>query len=190
MPAAPGRTLAILLALVGLGVFFSEPARAESPRIESVFLIPDSARPADEARGQVLLSGPAPEGGVHVHLSTGPAAWIPGTVVVPAGQTTAGFVVFFQRGGQDQELEVKASLGGQLATSNRLQAPADPRKVAPADARGPVHASGMGEPHPDSGSLHGSRSPRPAPTYGPQVPGIPAVRMPSMWDWRPAGTRR
>ncbi len=180
-----GRIAALFMALLGLGVLLAGPVRAEVLQLDSIVLIPDATRPTDEARGQVLLSRPAPAGGAYIHLSAGPAVWIPGTVVVPEGQTTAGFVVFFNRAEHDQEVEVKASLAGQLATSNRLHAPADPRKVRLAESQGPVHASQY--------EATGSANPRavqPGPAYGPQVPGMPAVRMPSMWDWRPAGTRR
>jgi hypothetical protein len=180
-----GKIAGLFTALLGLGMLLAGPVRAEAPQIDSIVLIPDAARPSDEARGQVLLSRPAPAGGAYVHLSAGPAVWIPGTVVVPEGQTTAGFVVFFNRAERDQEVEVKASLAGHLATSNRLHAPADPRKARLAESPGPVHASQY--------EATGSATPRanqPGPAYGPQVPGMPAVRMPSMWDWRSPGIRR
>jgi len=188
--ATLGRIPGFFMALLGLGMLLAGPVRAEIPQLDSVVLIPDATRPADEARGQVLLSGPAPAGGAHVHLSAGPAVWIPGTVVVPEGQTTAGFVVFFNRAERDQEVEVKASLAGHLATSNRLHAPADPHKARLAQSQDPVHASHAGSPSYETSGSATPRAVQPGPAYGPQVPGMPAVRMPSMWDWRSAGTRR
>ena len=185
-----GRIAGFVTALLGLGMLLAGPARAEAPQLDSIVLIPGAARPADEARGQVLLSRPAPAGGAYVHLSAGPAVWIPGTVVVPEGQTTAGFVVFFNRAERDQEVEVKASLAGHLATSNRLHAPADPHKARLAESQDPVHASHAGNPSYEATGSATQRAGQPGPAYGPQVPGMPAVRMPSMWDWRSPGTRR
>lgn len=62
--------------------------------VSSLTVTPGSVTGGDSATGTVTLNGAAPEGGALVTLaSDSPAASVPPSVVVPAGQTAAAFAV-------------------------------------------------------------------------------------------------
>ena len=127
------RRLLVLLLIAGAaGVASSHPAEAQAPMLARIVLVPDKAGPDDHIQGLVTLTGPAPAGGAYVQLSTSGSLWIPGTVVVPAGQTSATFVVVVNRSAQDSQAVVVGTLSRQSVASNQLTAQADPA-LAPQD---------------------------------------------------------
>jgi hypothetical protein len=65
------------------------------PLLQSMTIGPTSVAGGASATGTVLLSSPAPSGGISVTLSTSnsAAAKVPGIVSVPGGQTSANFTV-------------------------------------------------------------------------------------------------
>jgi hypothetical protein len=65
------------------------------PLLQSLAINPASVSGGTSATGTVVLSSPAPSGGISITLATNnsSAAQVPGTVNLPAGQTSANFSV-------------------------------------------------------------------------------------------------
>lgn len=95
------------------------PAPTPAPTLSSLTLNPSSVVGGDAAQGVVLLSGPAPEGGVSVTLSSSnaSAASAPPSVTVPAGATGANFTVTTARVAATTSANISASSGGLTLTS-------------------------------------------------------------------------
>lgn len=76
--------------------------------------------------GTVTLNGPAPAGGVLVRLSSNnPAAKVPASVLVPAGQTQATFTVTTSVVFSQTVVTLTASAGGVIRTATLTIAPLD-----------------------------------------------------------------
>lgn len=201
------RTLSLVLTIAGLALAAALPAGAQGTSIDSIHLSPAEAGPNDHVHATVRLTGPAPDGGAYVQLSSTGSIWIPGTVVVPAGQTTATFVVSVNSSARSGQAKVTGTLSGVSATSNVMQTDADPalarqleqdREAAQAAASYPTSAAsynagyGYGYPYPYyypyvPGPIYPSGPTVPAPTYNPVLSvqgmgGIPASGRIDMGD--------
>jgi hypothetical protein len=96
--------------------FTVQPAR-QVPT--SVTLNPTSVLGGAAAQGTVLIGAPAPAGGLSVALtSNNAAATVPGTVLVPAGQTSATFNVATAAVTAPATATITASAGGVSVSSN------------------------------------------------------------------------
>jgi hypothetical protein len=70
------------------------PAPPPPPTVSSLTLNPENVFGGQSSTGTVTLTGPAPEGGAQVFLSSNSsAASVPSSVIVPAGATSATFTV-------------------------------------------------------------------------------------------------
>jgi hypothetical protein len=79
----------------------------------SVRLDPGSVAGGGSVVGRITLTRPAPEGGMAITLaSTVPAATVPASVTVPAGETTATFPVTTHAVAERTQLNIQASAGG------------------------------------------------------------------------------
>lgn len=72
-----------------------EPNLDDQPLLESLTVTPDSVPGGTNAAGTVMLSAPAPAGGIFITLATSnfAVAQVPAVVFVAGGQTTANFTV-------------------------------------------------------------------------------------------------
>lgn len=115
---------------LALALLLSVPAGAQG--LASISITPASAGPNDTVQGRVTLTGPAPADRAYVQISSTGNVWIPGTVVVPPGQTTATFVVSVNPAAQESTAQVTGSYNGQRVTSNPLTCLPDPKVQAQA----------------------------------------------------------
>ena len=67
------------------------------PPTDLLLVEPTSVTGGSPATGTILLSAPAPAGGIPAHVSSSdPAALVPSMVVVPPGETSATFPIITQ----------------------------------------------------------------------------------------------
>lgn len=91
--AVPAVTQGTITATLG-GVSKSAPLTVLPPSLQRLLATPSAVVGGDTAAGYVYLTAPAPAGGITVALaSDNPAATVPGSVIVPAGQSATSFVI-------------------------------------------------------------------------------------------------
>ena len=121
VPAGLGTGDVSLVATVGgvrtpSGVVISLQPAAVPPRIQNLTLSPTSVASGGTVTGSVVLSAVAPSGGAVVALSSSSStASVPATVTVPAGGTTATFIVSAGTVSANQTVTITASYGGTTA---------------------------------------------------------------------------
>jgi hypothetical protein len=95
------------------------PTPTPAPTLSSLTLNPSSVVGGNTAQGLVILSGPAPAGGVSVKLLSSKAsvATTPPSVTVPAGATNATFTIMTGRVTATTSATISASYGGLTRTS-------------------------------------------------------------------------
>lgn len=94
----------------GAGTCQSAPA---SPGVASLALNPSTLKGGSSSTGTVGLNMAAPAGGLAVFLSSSSAsATVPGSVVVPEGQTSANFAVTTSRVGSNTSATILAQSNG------------------------------------------------------------------------------
>lgn len=88
------------------------------PALASISISPSSVQGPNPATGTVTLTTPAPTGGTVVCLwTTGSPAFVPVSVTVPAGSTTAAFPVTTNYTATPVADTITAFLNGQIATT-------------------------------------------------------------------------
>ncbi len=133
MSSWPYRILASLLTLTSLLASVPAPAVGEAPTVTSLTLDPTTVTGGAvqcycysplfcncwSGSGTVTLSGPAPPGGLAVGLSSNNAAvaTVPASVTVPAGQTTAKFLLGTSPVADSTTVTISASYGGVTKTA-------------------------------------------------------------------------
>jgi hypothetical protein len=86
-------------ALPGQATHPNTTTQSPAPTVADIGVTSSPVLDGDSTTGQVTISGPAPSGGQPVTLQSDTArATVPGSVVVPAGQTTATFPVGTTKG--------------------------------------------------------------------------------------------
>jgi hypothetical protein len=95
------------------------PLPSPAPTVSSLRLSPTAVLRGASSTGTVTLSGPTPDGGIVVMLrsSKTSAATVPATVTVPAGQTTATFIVSTPPTPSRWTVIISASAGGTTKTA-------------------------------------------------------------------------
>lgn len=97
--------------------FVVQPA-AVAPTIQSLTFSAPSLTGGSSLTGTIILSGPAPAGGVQISLSSDNASVLPsGPVTAAAGQTTATFTVSTTIVSSSQTANITATLGSSTATA-------------------------------------------------------------------------
>lgn len=97
--------------------------------VSSLTVAPGSVVGGNAATGTVTLNGAAPEGGALVTLaSDGPAAMVPSSIIVPAGQTTATFGVKTNSVTASVTATLSATYGA-TATAKLTVSPAPPAQA-------------------------------------------------------------
>ncbi|MFN3648935.1 MAG: PQQ-binding-like beta-propeller repeat protein [Armatimonadota bacterium] len=110
-------TEVVLTASLG-GMSHTAPLTVAPPGPVSVELERWAAGGGESFSGTVSLNGPAPAGGLRVALQSSHAVVrVPGSVTVPAGQTTASFPVTAASPTEDREVEITASANGLSASA-------------------------------------------------------------------------
>lgn len=86
--------------------------------LSSLSLNPTSVRGGSSSQGTVILSGPAPSGGVVVSLSdNSSAASVPASVTVASGSTSASFTITTTRVSSTRSVTISARYGGVTKTA-------------------------------------------------------------------------
>ncbi|MGI9114519.1 MAG: hypothetical protein ACR2FX_05705 [Chthoniobacterales bacterium] len=99
-----------------------------APLLQSMTLTPATVAGGTNASGTVFLSAPAPSGGINVTLSTSNrfVAAVPGTVAVPAGQTSAKFTVTTSSVSSNTPVTITAMLDSSQSATLTVTAGAAP----------------------------------------------------------------
>jgi hypothetical protein len=125
-------------------------SKTGSLTVNPVFLSSVSVNPSVVSEGDstiltVTLNGPAPTGGIKVQLaSTVKEAPVPGSLTVPANQTSATFTIKSKFLTEPQTAAITASLGYVETTASLTVNPIGPSNVvlAPASVNGKLPATG------------------------------------------------
>src|SRR6266481_3440572 len=100
---------------------------AASVSLSSLSLNPTSVTGGNSSTGTVTLSGPAPAGGAQVVLaSNNGVASVPSSVAVPAGATSATFVVSTSAVAASTTVAISAAYGGVTRSASLTVTPAPP----------------------------------------------------------------
>lgn len=108
----------------GESIFAAPTPVTPVPRLLGVAFDRPAVNAGESTRGTVTLSLPASPGPLTVALSSGAAASVPGSVVVPVGSTTATFPVTTTVVSRDVDVMITASLQS-VTVSNTLSLWAD-----------------------------------------------------------------
>jgi len=135
-----------------------------SPTLSSVTLNPTSVTGGSPSNGTVTLSGPAPNYGASVNLSSNsPAATVPASMTVAAGASTATFTVSTSTVSASTPVTITASYGGATTTSSLTVVPAQGAPTLSSVALNPTSVTGGAQ---SAGTVTLSG---PAPSGGAQV---------------------
>jgi len=109
-------------------LIFEQSSPPPTLSLSSMTLNPTSVTGGNSSTGTVMLSGPAPAGGVQVTLSSNStaAAKVPSTVTVSAGATSATFTVSTSAVATSTGVTVSASHAGMTKTASLTVTPAPP----------------------------------------------------------------
>jgi len=110
-PVAANTTVTITATLNGT---FQTTLTVIAPTVSALSLNPNSVTGGSPSTGTVTISGNAPTGGIAVALSSSntPAATVPASVTVPAGQNSANFTVTTLSVSSTTTSIITATLGG------------------------------------------------------------------------------
>jgi len=99
------------------GVSNSALLMIEPPALASLTLSPASVKGGSSSTGTVKLTGPAPTGGVIVTLSSSGSATVPASVTVPAGKSSATFIIKTTKVSAKTTATIKAADGQSPVTA-------------------------------------------------------------------------
>ncbi len=115
----------VTLSAVGSGVTQTAALTVTPPTLSSFSLSPSTTSQGQTVTGSLSLAGPAPAGGssAAITLSNPQAALFPGTVTIPAGQTSATFQIVTSTVNYPVTVTFTASLYGSSQTAQLTLTP-------------------------------------------------------------------
>jgi hypothetical protein len=157
-----------------------QPGPSGPPALSSVSANPSTVTGGTSATGTVILTAPAPAGGMSVALSSAPSAIsVPASVVVPATQSSASFSISTTAVGTTTVGSISASYDGVVkSTAVTVTPPAlASLRVSPSTVVGGTTVIGtvtLPAPAPAGGALVTLQSSKPATATPPSSGTIPA----------------